>query len=811
MKFKLKPDHLFMKEELDQDMMERKQRRAGWYRKYANLEEGAAIDMNNLDEWALNAAGCEGRCSVDDIKEALQESILTEAPASNLTGTLKQAADEIEAKEVASQNQAEGQIEKVLDRALKVAKRTAGKEGVSYPNVLFISEAGMGKAQPLTSKVYTPSGYKLMGDIQPGDEVLDGKGRTTTVAEVFPQGKRDIYRLNLSDGTYIEVADNHLNSVYRIWDKRTATRLHLPIKEDMVVTTLELKKLLEDQSSPTHKYGKPLNPSIWIEPATIYDWEVSDSLPIHPYLLGCLLGDGCLGQKTGLMFSSLDNEVIQNISVILAEDWKIELHKLNKCDYSLVNFKENKYAKDPNSGVFGLRKALNDLGLRVNSEDKFIPVEYLYSSYEDRLALLQGLMDTDGTVEGPHYSTTTFTTVSEKLFKDVAFLVRSLGCRATGYRRIGRKYHYITEKVDEWRSCKDSYICNIGIPEGFQLFRLTRKQKAIKHWKDRPHNRRKVTSIEFNRQDKCQCIYVDSPEHTYITDNLTITHNTSICRAWARANGVNLVEVRGSTLDPTDIGGLFASPEKGETRAKKISTGIFEPLEQPNSVLFLDEMNRANKAVRNALLELINSHYLPDPNNPQGGQRFLPNFLFTIATINPPSGEYNADALDPAEASRFRNVNLTSDNKYILKYLEKIYTEAAEKARKDGDNEEALENEGRKKLAQTLLNSKRFTFDDSQDIMQGRDKLDYQYHPLNYRSLNMLLDTCDGTKDDFLDLWNDMCNPLKKSTIEGILSDYVDVDDKANDALKGSTESDIFKKKLSPLDKLKGRYPELNF
>ena len=105
MKFKLKPDQVFMKEELDQDMMDRKQRRAGWYRKYANLEEGAAIDMDNLNEWALTAAGCEGRCSVDDIKEALQESILTEASTSNLTGTLKQAADAIDAEEVAHQNQ----------------------------------------------------------------------------------------------------------------------------------------------------------------------------------------------------------------------------------------------------------------------------------------------------------------------------------------------------------------------------------------------------------------------------------------------------------------------------------------------------------------------------------------------------------------------------------------------------------------------------------------------------------------------------------------------------------------------------------
>lgn len=810
MRFKRENNKSAIIESIDQDMIDRKKRRTDWYRKYAQLKEGDTIDMDNLDEWALRAAGCEGRCSIEDIKEALQESILTEASTSGLKGTLKQAADAVDAKEVAAENQTRGQIEAVLDRALKTAKRVAGKEGVSYPNVLFISEAGMGKAQPLTSKVYTPSGYKLMGDIQLGDEVLDGKGSVTTVVGVFPQGKRDIYRLNLSDRTYIEVADNHLNSVYRTWNKRTAARLHSPVREDMVITTLELKKLLEDQSSPAHKYGRSLNPSIWIEPVTVYDWNVSKSLPIHPYLLGCLLGDGCLGQKTGLMFSSTDDEILQALSAILAEDWKIELHRVNRCDYSLINFRENRYAKDPTCGVFGLRKALNELGLRVSSENKFIPVEYLYASYEDRLALLQGLMDTDGTVDKPRNSNIMFTTVSKQLAEDISFLVRGLGCRATEYHRTDRKYHYVTEEVDEWRPCKDSYTCNIGIPDGFQIFHLTRKQNAIKHWKDKPHNRRKVVSIEFNRIDECQCILVESPEHTYITDNLTITHNTSICRAWAKANGVNLVEVRGSTLDPTDIGGLFAQPEKGATRAKKVATGIFEPLEQPNSVLFLDELNRASTPVRNALLELVNSHYLPDPNNPQGGQLFLPNFLFTIATINPPSGDYNVTPLDPAESSRFRNVQLTADNKYILKYLEKKYTEEAAEARKAGDEEAALESDGRKKLAQTLLNSNKFAFDDREELIAGQDALDYLYHPLNYRSLTELLDTSDGTKQDLLDLWSEIVNPRKKNVAELILANYKDVEDKANAALADGTESEVFAKKISLSDRLKKAYPDLN-
>lgn len=426
MKFKKMDDQALLKEELDQEMMDRKRVRRECYRKFANLEEGACVDMNNLDEWALNAASCESRCTMDELKEALNEDIMNEASADNLTGTLKQAADALGAEEAVAQNQTKGQIEAALDRCLKVAKRMAGKKGMSYPNVLFISDAGFGK--------------------------------------------------------------------------------------------------------------------------------------------------------------------------------------------------------------------------------------------------------------------------------------------------------------------------------------------------------------------------------------------TASCRAWAAENGINLVEVRASTLDPTDIGGLFAPPEKDSTRARKISTGEFDQLEKPNSVLFLDEFNRANKAVRGALLELVNSHYIPD-SAADGGMRFLPNFLFTIATINPPSGEYNVDPLDQAEVSRFRNIPLAADPKYFLGYITKLYDK--EFAETD-DPEEKKEIAGRKKIAQTLLTSKKFSFDDTEDIQVGHDKLDYNYHPLNYRSLTSLLNMCDGTKDDFLDLWSSMVNPLKKSTVEGILANYVDVDDKANDALKTETDSQVFKKKLNPLDALKNKYPDLN-
>ena len=81
---------------------------------------------------------------------------------------------------------------------------------------------------------------------------------------------------------------------------------------------------------------------------------------------------------------------------------------------------------------------------------------------------------------------------------------------------------------------------------------------------------------------------------------------------------------------------------------------------------------------------------------------------------------------------------------------------------------------------------------------------------LTARTLTNLLQNCDGTKEDFLDNWNNFCNSTKKTMVEGILANYQDVDDKANDALKGGTESEVFSKKASTLSgRLKGRMAQI--
>ena len=114
---------------------------------------------------------------------------------------------------------------------------------------------------------------------------------------------------------------------------------------------------------------------------------------------------------------------------------------------------------------------------------------------------------------------------------------------------------------------------------------------------------------------------------------------------------------------------------------------------------------------------------------------------------------------------------------------------------------------GRLELAKTILKDKNLTYDSEVEVLDNQD--DENYIPLNYRSFKKALDESDGTKKDFLDLWSDFCNYKKKGLIQTILSDYVDVQDKANDALKGGTKSSVFAKAVSNSEKLFNAFPDL--
>ena len=271
------------------------------------------------------------------------------------------------------------------------------------------------------------------------------------------------------------------------------------------------------------------------------------------------------------------------------------------------------------------------------------------------------------------------------------------------------------------------------------------------------------------------------------------TGKSSRVKAWAKANNINLMTVRAAGMDDTDLGGAMGISKSGDT-VQRLASTEFDQLDRPNSVLFLDEYNRAPKSVRTNLLELVNSHEVPDSRVP-GGQRVLENFLFTVAAINPANSNYDTDVLDKAERTRFRNVNVLADPENLLHHLENSLDQMIKTSKTP---EKKKRSEGRKALVQALLKPEGgIEFDSSQEVDKYSEE-DPDYLPLNARTFTNLIMGTDGTKKDLLAHWDEYTNRFKKNEAKRILANYVDVQDKANQALgigeKDKQEKPVFNK-----------------
>ena len=273
---------------------------------------------------------------------------------------------------------------------------------------------------------------------------------------------------------------------------------------------------------------------------------------------------------------------------------------------------------------------------------------------------------------------------------------------------------------------------------------------------------------------------------------------TARATSWAKEKGINLVYVDAKSLDETDLGGALA-PDLEHGKAVKLSTDTLDLLDKPNSVLFLDELNRARPNIRGTLLSLVNDHYIYDA-HAEGGRRSFPNMLFTIAAINPPNMAFpNVDQLDPAELGRYRQVAVVANKRQHLGYLENRFNKNIEAAKKAGDDQLAKELTGKKALAQKIVSDKRFDYDGEEEEYNAAQA---GLPSLSPRTFTKALVASDGTKDDFLDIVQTMFVPETVSKLEQILSDYVDVDDKANSVFKTDDGEEVapgFAKKQNSL------------
>jgi phosphate starvation-inducible PhoH-like protein len=363
-----------------------------------------------------------------------------------------------------------------------------------------------GRAQPVWSRVLTPTGFRPIGELVMGDLVVGSNGLPTPVLGVFPQGRKDVYVLRTQDGASTLSCGEHLWKVRTPADRRRGRTGRIVQTKDMVGRL---------RAAHAHRFELPLlSGPVEFEPQEV---------PLDPYALGLLLGDGCLTTSTTPSFSTADSELAFALERSLGG---VELVRRGTYDYTMRNRSGGR------GGVIvanPVTAALRDLDIAgVRSSTKFVPARYLRNAPSVRLAVLQGLLDIDGgpVTQAGRTCRIQYTTTSPRLRDDVVFLVRSLGGIAYWRTRVaaGRTPGRANGRSVGYRS--DAYVLDIRLPEGIQPFRLTRKLWTYRVFGGGGRPMRFIDRIDPAGEQDTVCIQVGAQDSLYVTDDFLVTHNT---------------------------------------------------------------------------------------------------------------------------------------------------------------------------------------------------------------------------------------------------------------------------------------------
>lgn len=350
------------------------------------------------------------------------------------------------------------------------------------------------------SLVYTEKDCILIKDIQVGDKIYGSDGRLTTVLEKYYHKDVPTYRITLLDGRIIEASHNHIWTV----KSNVSNKIEEKTTEQLLKSYIYKKfDKRYDKYGQSYTYGIPNT-----QPINYPKRE----LDIDPYYLGLWLGDG-FSDSTAVC--SIDDEIINYCedyfnSLNLDSTITYDDSKKNK-NYRVINSKKrsSRYNK--------LRDLLANRNLKNN---KHIPTDYLLSSIEDRLALLQGLMDTDGSIDSQGHIE--FTTSNPVLARDFKLLTRSLGISLYEDIRIPTFHHKGKKRKGKLSHRFQLYttlkICRL--PRKLINFREEVNKKA-NHYK----NYVSIKDIQSIGNRDCYCIKVDNKDKLFLTTDFITTHN----------------------------------------------------------------------------------------------------------------------------------------------------------------------------------------------------------------------------------------------------------------------------------------------
>lgn len=361
------------------------------------------------------------------------------------------------------------------------------EKGLEWKRLFLGDEPGLGKSQPLDSVIMTPNGKKKMGDIAMNDEIFGSDGEVYHVIGIFPQGNLPVYKVTFSDGSSCECSIDHL------WNVRDENRR----RRNNGYVTKSLKQIIDSGI-----YLKSSEKRISSGRKPVPKWEIPICSPLQynerellipPYTLGAIIGDGYVCNMQ-LITDELDNSMMISCK---------RFGNINRCLLS------KKDSSNRNHGANAYMKSIRDMRLDVASEHKFIPEKYKYSSYKQRMGLLRGLMDTDGSCTK---NKTNYHTISKKLAYDVKKLVESLGGIA-----IIKSYDRTSEgKKVEYQVNIRTNFCPFTLNSKASSWRVNKRFLVTRY----------ISSVEYIGDKPCQCIRTSAPDELYLTNECIVTHNT---------------------------------------------------------------------------------------------------------------------------------------------------------------------------------------------------------------------------------------------------------------------------------------------
>ena len=408
-------------------------------------------------------------------------------------------------------------------------------KGIAGPNIDLLGPRG---PLAVSTPVATPNGWVPIGELQVGDLVFSERGQLTEIVSISDYDKSATWEVVFTDGSSICCDDQHLWKVRRMGTDEKGNWRSMTLNEIRTQKTVGIKGNGRP-GAPTKRITATCDPGEkpWLDSRGYPRYQIpvtqpveypETELPLDPYLLGALLGDGSLSSGN-LSLCSADLEIVERCSTGLPENYRFK--QVAKYGYNIAHVKGVLAGGKPSV----VREILKTLGVYgKTSIDKFIPKSYLTASIPDREALLQGLLDTDGTVDS--VGGVSFCTTSMFLVKDVTELVQSLGGIAT--QRAPQLNTYLNKHQERVRTTTPSFTLGIKLPNSIKPFHLNRKaQRYTPCTKYLPC--RSIKDIRPSTVEKVRCIEVEDKCHTFLTKDYIVSHNSAksttlgLFTAWA--------------------------------------------------------------------------------------------------------------------------------------------------------------------------------------------------------------------------------------------------------------------------------------